>query len=1059
MYLRKAFQGAVKRQVFVRPAMRPLSTEATTNAMINEVAEQQKERAARVVPWFLKTMPPAYFQQTSVEMQAQHVQAIATIKELSSEDTSLRMATRDADGTSHITCINSGTASGLLHSQIKTLEAPEGMGLSNVNVFSSLDSSMALNVFSFAHAPSASAGRATAEDAKRIFEYATELRAGKHADNIRAPKYSEDLFNDAALTKYISHISPHYARKSNPRRFFIQRELYEKVRGSDGTEVHIEPGGERSSNPSASWVTIAAANVLPDVLLRLCSDLITHRGLDIGRAHLDSVLDISKDDSKTVVGNVTMLRLLVSTIDEQGGGRNLNTDSVFAATLSRDLKRAKWLDHETTDLGLDRHPSMGLDKAEVITALCSMLHGPLNKADPQTFSSVATVINVLESHHRYMNVAERIAELFLQRFDPNEANPLSAAEFEARYNNIQKDISSFASDAAVTLLGRMLFAVKCTLRTNFFNEDRYALSLRVQPEIMATGDIGKLPTKPMPFGVFFVHGRHFNAFHNRFRDIARGGLRLVTPPTTDQHALESSRQYDEVYGLSFAQQMKNKDIPEGGAKGVILVNTPLIEPSARPFAMRKAVKAFTDSMLDLIVDDSVSKLVDFYNKDELIYFGPDEQIIPDDIEWMVQRAAVRGYPLPAAVMSSKGENGFNHKEYGVTSEGVVVYLDVALRRSLGINPNTDPFTVKITGGPDGDVAGNLILIMHREYGDNCKVVGIADGFGVAEDPNGLNMTELLRLVKEGLPITSFDKSKLTAQGVMLDTDVDKEGMERRNTMWSRVKADAFVPAGGRPNTVNGDNWRNFLDADGAPTSKLIVEGANIFITPEARTGLFEEAGVAIVKDSSANKCGVMTSSAEVQASMLISKEEFMANKPEIVDDVLHHLRRIARLEGELLFREYNNYPGALPHFSERISIAIAKVTDAVTDALADVEPSDPLFQELTPLLREGLPNKLLDIGGDRLSTNLPVQYQRNAIASALASKLVYKEGIHLVETQPDDVVASRAFSYYRKEMKINQLLAELEASGKGGAGISDESKKEIMDILHKGGARASLNVF
>ena len=86
---------------------------------------------------------------------------------------------------------------------------------------------------------------------------------------------------------------------------------------------------------------------------------------------------------------------------------------------------------------------------------------------------------------------------------------------------------------------------------------------------------------------------------------------------------------------------------------MILVNTPAIDPKARFFAMRKAVKAFTDSMLDLIVTPSVSKLVDFYNKDELIYFGPDEQIIPSDIEWMVHRAGVRGYPIPDAVMSSK----------------------------------------------------------------------------------------------------------------------------------------------------------------------------------------------------------------------------------------------------------------------------------------------------------------------------------------------------------------------------------------------------------------------
>ena len=36
-------------------------------------------------------------------------------------------------------------------------------------------------------------------------------------------------------------------------------------------------------------------------------------------------------------------------------------------------------------------------------------------------------------------------------------------------------------------------------------------------------------------------------------------------------------------------------------------------------------------------------------------------------------------------------------------------------------------------------------------------MGIADGFGVAEDPNGLDSEELLRLVKESLPITSFSK--------------------------------------------------------------------------------------------------------------------------------------------------------------------------------------------------------------------------------------------------------------------------------------------------------------
>ena len=147
--------------------------------------------------------------------------------------------------------------------------------------------------------------------------------------------------------------------------------------------------------------------------------------------------------------------------------------------------------------------------------------------------------------------------------------------------------------------------------------------------------------------------------------------------------------------------------------------------------------------------------------------------------------------------------------------------------------------------------------------------------------------------------------------------------------------------------------------------------------------------------------------------MLLSKDEFMAIKEEVVDDVLVKLRHLARLEAELLFREYKNYPGSLPQFAERISFAINKVRDDVTKVLEGLEPSDPLFQELFPLIAEGLPKKLVEVAGDRIATRMPVQYQRNAIASALACKLVYKEGIHLVEAQPNDVVADRAIRYYR----------------------------------------------
>merc|ERR1719152_1067716 len=87
------------------------------------------------------------------------------------------------------------------------------------------------------------------------------------------------------------------------------------------------------------------------------------------------------------------------------------------------------------------------------------------------------------------------------------------------------------------------------------------------------------------------------------------------------------------------------------------------------------------------------------------------------------------------MISSKPAAGFNHKQYGVTSEGVNVFLRVALEEA-GFRPESEPFTVKMTGGTNGDVAGNMIRFLARDYNGNARVVGICDGTATAEDPAG-----------------------------------------------------------------------------------------------------------------------------------------------------------------------------------------------------------------------------------------------------------------------------------------------------------------------------------
>jgi len=33
-----------------------------------------------------------------------------------------------------------------------------------------------------------------------------------------------------------------------------------------------------------------------------------------------------------------------------------------------------------------------------------------------------------------------------------------------------------------------------------------------------------------------------------------------------------------------------------------------------------------------------------------------------------------------------------------------------------------------------------------------------------------------------------------------------------------VKADLFIPAGGRPETIDGSNWKRYLAEDGSPSA-------------------------------------------------------------------------------------------------------------------------------------------------------------------------------------------------------------------------------------------------
>lgn len=81
---------------------------------------------------------------------------------------------------------------------------------------------------------------------------------------------------------------------------------------------------------------------------------------------------------------------------------------------------------------------------------------------------------------------------------------------------------------------------------------------------------------------------------------------------------------------------------------------------------------------------------------------------------------------------------------------------------------------------------------------------------------------------------------------------------------------------GRPEAINISNVNKLFDADGKCHFKYIVEGANLFITRQARLEL-EKRGVILFPDASANKGGVTSSSLEVLVGLGLNDEEYIEN--------------------------------------------------------------------------------------------------------------------------------------------------------------------------------------
>ncbi len=151
------------------------------------------------------------------------------------------------DGRLALTYIRPGKEAGRLLNLVKDLpwnfDSEEYVPLSRVQNFTSEDETMSLSMFIYGENDSYTPS--TSFDAEaiggKILDYAEKLQNGylSHDEDGDIPEPSP-FFEEAALIEYLQKCDESYILRSSPRRFLKQRELFERVSGTECMAVSIE---------------------------------------------------------------------------------------------------------------------------------------------------------------------------------------------------------------------------------------------------------------------------------------------------------------------------------------------------------------------------------------------------------------------------------------------------------------------------------------------------------------------------------------------------------------------------------------------------------------------------------------------------------------------------------------------------------------------------------------------------------------------------------------------------------------------------------------------------
>ena len=492
-----------------------------------------------------------------------------------------------------------------------------------------------------------------------------------------------------------------------------------------------------------------------------------------------------------------------------------------------------------------------------------------------------TASRTLEILLAHSGLVKAMAVCFRERFDPKGKSGRKR-RVEAAAQEIESGIRAIRDRDEDRLFRNLSDLMEATLRTNFYRSDRVAhyISFKVDHD-----QIPGIPEPKLKYEIY-VHHAEMEGVHLRGGKVARGGIRW-----SDREDFRT-----EILGLVNTQMVKNVLIVPTGSKGGFRMKRHLSDRGERRAKADELYTFLIRGLLD-VTDNIVGteivqppEVVPLDGKDPYLVVAADKGTAHlSDTANGISRSY--GFWLDDA-FASGGSNGYDHKKVGITARGGWQ----CVRRhfsEMGLDPNSETFTVMGVGDMGGDVFGNGLI----EY-PTIKLLGAFNHRHIFLDPDPdptVSYEERLRLFKAGAGWEAYNAKLLSKGGGIFERQAKSIPLSPEVKKMLGVLKDELAPEvvirlllrlpvdllwNGGIGTYVKASWEGHRDADDSSNDLLRVnanelrcrsvgEGGNLGFTHNARIE-YALGGGRINNDAVDNSGGVDMSDHEVNLKILLT---------------------------------------------------------------------------------------------------------------------------------------------------------------------------------------------